>query len=61
VLEIKNAKTLHPDALWPVIEAHASKMDIKTPPRHEEVLGFDSASISEAVKFAPGLERIRFV
>jgi uncharacterized protein len=63
VLDIKGAKTMHADALWPVIEAQA-QLRQKQVPRRESVdssLGFDSASISEAVKIAPGLERIGFI
>jgi hypothetical protein len=61
VLDIKNAKTMHADALWPVIEAQAQLKQKPAPRRQDDALGFDSASISEAVKIAPGLERIRFI
>lgn len=62
VLEIKGAKTLHADALWPVIEARAQLRDKPTLRKTEDtMLGFDSESISEAIKIAPGLERIRYV
>ena len=61
VLEIKGAKTMHADALWPVIEATAQSKERPLRRQYIEPLGFDEESISEAVKIAPGLVRIRSV
>lgn len=59
VLGVKGAKTMHAEALWPVIEAKAENRPVQR--QNIEPLGFDEESISEAVKIAPGLARIRAV
>ena len=57
-LGIRGAKTLHPEALLPVIQAQPKPGDRHTPgPRHE--FAADSSSFGEAAKIAPGIEHIR--
>jgi hypothetical protein len=53
---------MHPDALWDVIEARAqARTDRPKQQQNIAPLGFDEASIAEAVRIAPGLQRIRSV
>ena len=57
-LGIRGTKTLHPEALLPVIQAQPKPGDRHTPgPRHE--FAADSSSFGEAAKIAPGIEHIR--
>ena len=53
---VKGAKTLHPDALWPVIQAQPKPGD--KPNNQSRSLALDSTSFDDAAKYAPGLERI---
>lgn len=55
---IAGAKTMHADALWPVIQAQP-KPGARRAENTEAQLGMDAASIDKATKIAPGLARIK--
>lgn len=64
MLDIPDAKTMHAEALWPVIQATAERNAAKAMPKQSHVeqnLGFDSSSVSDAVKRVPALARIKSV
>lgn len=56
MLGIKNAKTLHADALLPVIQAQPQPG--ARPVQHDAPLGLDEATVSSFTKRFPGSERI---
>ena len=58
ILGIDGAKTLHAEALWPVIKAQTkpgSKRSESAAPR----MNYDSSAFGEVSKIAPGIEKIR--
>ncbi len=58
ILGIENAKTMHKDALWPVIKAQRPP-GAKSVERSEPTLGMDAAAVDELGKMFPGIERIQ--
>lgn len=57
MLGVEGAKTLHADALLPVLKAQKVRGD-KSSVQTEAPLAMDAAAIDKAAKFAPGLSRI---
>lgn len=55
MLGVDGAKTMHPDALLPVLKSQRKAGDVKAPVRS---LAMDSSAIDKAAKFAPGIDRI---
>lgn len=59
MLGIDGAKTLHPDALWPVIRAQKTPKDRQREHLDDRAsMGMDAAAIDEATKIAPGIAHI---
>jgi hypothetical protein len=56
-LGVQNAKTLHADALWPIIQAQP-KPGAQRPDGHNP-MGLDAAATDKAAKYAPGISRIK--
>lgn len=56
-LGVVNAKALHADALWPIIQAQP-KPGAHRPEGHSQ-MGLDSAATDKAAKYAPGISRIK--
>lgn len=57
---VTGAKTMHPDALLPVLQS-LPKSGQKPPERRDPVLAVDSSSFGKAKALAPGLEHIQQV
>jgi hypothetical protein len=60
MLGVKDAKTLHPDALMPILSAQP-KPGARPSETNREQLGMDADTLSKAIKIAPGLEHIQTV
>ncbi len=60
MLDVDGAKTLHADALQPILHAQP-KPGARRDNLEVQDLALDEATIDEATKLAPGLSRIRYV
>ncbi|MHB8272520.1 hypothetical protein [Bradyrhizobium sp.] len=58
--EVEGAKTLHADALFPVLKS-LPKIGARAAEQNDTTLAMDSSAIGKALKIAPGLEHIEIM